>query len=272
MNCTIEFNYKCEYNSSAIRDYCSSIYFPPIVTDFSVDITSSKATFTFNDTMTKSELANSDVTVEADGPNSPYTVSWSYSFSSDTKLDISYSISPQFIGGLSETITIDLSNVDKFKSVNMIPISNSIQYSYVYEEIPASATAEAAGAGASYTFLFTAGISIGVSLLTGGSMEQMWSLTNTLQIIYYLSLLNLFFPSNLLAILQYMSYSNFDNPITEFISSQVIAGFSIVSTPVSGQFGKVGFESSNILVNALDKILILLMMLILIIVFALLFK
>ena len=222
--------------------------------------------------MIKSELVDSDYIVEADGPNSPYTVTWSYNFSSDTKLDISYSISPPFIGGLSETITIELSNVDKFKSANLIPISNSVIQSYTYEEIPASATAEAAGSGASYSFFVTAGISVGVSLITGGSMELMWSLTNTLQIIYYLSLLNLFFPSNLLAILQYMRYSNFDNPATRFLSSQVIAGFSIVSTPVSSQFGKVGFESSNILVNALDKILILFMMLILVIVFALLFK
>ena len=64
-------------------------------------------------------------------------------------------------------------------------------------------------------------LSIGVSLITGGSIEIMWSLANTLQVMFYYKLLNLYFSPELSTMFYYMRYSNFDNPAFEWIQSKL---------------------------------------------------
>ena len=63
--------------------------------------------------------------------------------------------------------------------------------------LSSSQSVESGGSGASYTFVFAMLISLGVSLFTGGSIELMWSLANTLQIIFFYGYLNLYFTPEL---------------------------------------------------------------------------
>ena len=100
-------------------------------------------------------------------------------------------------------------------------------------------------------------LSIGVSLVTGGSIELMWSLANTLQILFFYAMLDLHYPPELSTVFSYMSYSNFDNPLFEYIRIEASKIFSFVHTTIPSGFGQFGFTSSSILINFLDKLIVI---------------
>ena len=103
------------------------------------------------------------------------------------------------------------------------------------------------------------GISIWVSLLTGGSMELMWSLANTLQIMFFYGTLNLYLSTDLKNLFSFMRYSNFDNPVTDYISNLVVGGINIIKIPVSSNFSDLGFGTTNIITNSFLKVLTVMM-------------
>ena len=86
-------------------------------------------------------------------------------------------------------------------------------------------------------------------------MELMWSLANTLQLLFFIGLIELNYPSDLESTYKIMSYSNFDNPLTKYMTSVVFIGVNFINSPISTKFGSFGFESTNILVNSLDKLM-----------------
>lgn len=213
------------------------------------------------------DIALTDLDFIADmvGPSEPYVVSWDSNFVDD-QLIITFSCSPPILGGLGEILVIEFINVNAYKSVHLIPISSNKIFKFEIPEVPPSATSQTAKGGASYTFIFTMGISIGISLLTGGSMELMWSLANTLQIIFFFSMLNLYYSSDLLSVFSFMSYSNFDNPITSYISKGLVGGLNLITSPVNGKFSSSGFNSTDIISNSMDKIMIILLLILLILI------
>jgi hypothetical protein len=134
--------------------------------------------------MLRHTFAGHEFELSFSGPSFGYTVSWSANYISDTKLKLSYSVSPEIVGGASEKLTVSLVNSGVFKSANQIAMIKTSKYEYTFDSIQASASTQTAGQGASYMFIITFALSLGASLLTGGSMELMWSLANTLQIVY----------------------------------------------------------------------------------------
>lgn len=165
-------------------DICSPIYDPPYVEKSEIDTLKSEIIFTFNEGMLDYTFQGHEFDLSFSGPGSGYTVSWSAAYISEKKLKLMYSVSPGIVGGVSETLRVSLSDVSAFKSSHSIAITSSSEYEYIFDTIQVSASAQAAGKGASYMFVFTFALSIGANILTGGSMELMWSLTNTLQIVF----------------------------------------------------------------------------------------
>ena len=153
------------------------------------------------------------------GPNSPYTVSWSTEFDKNI-LKISFTWNPILLGGIGEKVQLQLINVLAFKSEYDISMEASKVLEYTVNALSSSSSVQSGGSGASYTFIFVMLISLGVSLFTGGSVELMWSLANTLQIIFFFGYFNLYYTPELLTVFSYMKFSNFDNPIFEYIRSK----------------------------------------------------
>jgi len=249
-----------------------SEFFPPVVSSNTINSATSEIVYVFNDTMSEHEFSGDEFTLSFEGPSIDYELSYSSSFTSKATLKLKYSISPGIVGGSGEQLTVEFSDILAFQSSNGIPISTQYVHKYSFEVVEASAQAESAGSGASFMFLSSFLLSIGASLMTGQSMELMWSLANTLQIIYILGLLDLYFPPNLLAVISYMKYSNFDNPFTQYLSNLAIGSLNVVSTPISTSFESFGFESSNILTNSFDKVFFILLLLMLTLVTFLLSK
>lgn len=210
--------------------------------------------------MKTTTLTSIDMQIDVSGPNSPYSITWSTSFSNNT-FTVKFSSEPPIVGGLGETLTLYLLNVEAFKSEHLIPMSSPLSYSYPFSALDPSAGTESGGKGASYTFLLTILLSIGVSLLTGGSMELMWSLANTLQLLFFFALLHLHYSSDLKTVFGYMRYSNFENPLTDFVVDGIKKGFAFIESPVDAQFADLGFSSTNILLNSFDKLLLVFLLL-----------
>ena len=139
-----------------------------------------------------------------------------------------FKVSPSFIGGVNEKLTLQLLNVLKFKNEYDISLANPFQIIFNIPHFASSQTIDSSNQGASYMFIFVMLFSLLVSLITGGSIELMWSLTNALQIMYFWETFNLYFPSNLITVFTYMKYSNFDNPVSEYLRGKMMAIFESV--------------------------------------------
>lgn len=201
-------------------------------------------------------ITDKEIALSISGQNGPYTVSWSASFSGKQFI-VNLTPSPELLGGIGETITLQLNDIERFKSEHLIPMFSPVTFSFEVEAFPVSESAESGSSGASYTFLITLGISLGISLLTGGSMELMWSLANTLQILFFIGLIDLNYSSDLQSVYEIMAYSNFDNPLTQYLSNFVIKSVNFIQTPVSSKFSALGFESTDIISNSLDKLVMI---------------
>ena len=250
----VEFNYV--WTPGATADVWTTIYPAPTIISDSFDSTKLQIIVGFDQVMMNQTISSFDANVDVSGPNSPYTVSWSTSFS-QKQLVVSFSVSPLLIGGVGETILLQLITVTKFKSQYQISMKSPKQFTYTVSALAPNQSTQSGGSGASYMFIITMLLSLGISILTGGSMELMWSLANTLQILFYFGMLNLYFTPDLLAVYSFMKYSNFDNPVTDYLSQLIVTSISFVSTPISSNFGSLGFSSTDIIANCLDKLLMI---------------
>ena len=207
--------------------------------------------------MMNQNLTFLDLQLDIFGMNSPYFVSRNSKFKNQT-LTIDLTSTPTLLGGIDEIIILQLDNVLSFKSEHDIPINSPKVFRFNVGAFSSSQSVQSGGSGASYTFVFTLMISLGVSLFTGGSIELMWSLANSLQIIFYFGYIRLYYTPELLIVFSYMKFSNFDNPIFEYIRNKtysLLTKFKISSLSSDQLFG---LSSSSIVINFMDKILIIL--------------
>ena len=144
-----------------------------------------------------------------------------------------------------------------FKSEHDIPMEAGKMFEFTVGALASSKSVQSGGSGASYTFVFALLISLGVSLITGGSTELMWSLANTLQIIFYFGYLNLYYTPELLAVFSYMKFSNFDNPIFDYIKEKTSTIFSLLDISVFSSNDLFGLSSTSIIINFMDKLMII---------------
>jgi hypothetical protein len=213
-----------------------------------------EAKLIFNDTLIQTNVTKDHMSLEMTGPNAPYQVDWSGKFTKNNEFTISFSVSPIKIGGFGEKMIISINNVNAFQSEHEIPLGSEVTLTGEFDKIESSAAASGASKSASYTFLVTAGLSVAVSIFTGGSMELMWSLTNTLQLLFYIGALKLYFTPELKTVFEYMKYSDFDNPITEYLSKLVLSDVFTIRSPINSQFEEMGFISTNFIGNMASKL------------------
>ena len=204
--------------------------------------------------MGKTILSDFDVAVDIFGSNSPYSVSWSAQFDDD-KLRISFTSFPVLLGGINEKVVFQILNVQQIKSEFGISLLSTQIFTFVVPALPTSQSVEGGGSGASYMFVIMMVLSLGVSFLTGGSIELMWSLANSLQVMFFFTLINLNFTSELLTVFLYMKFSNFDNPAFEFIRNKAKSMFSFVELSLPSTFENSSYSSISIIINFMDKII-----------------
>lgn len=211
----------------------------------------------FNTEMQDLEIGDLDLNFVINGPESPYTVSWKSEFVDDFNFKISYSCSPPLVGVPGEEIVIEIFSSLSFVSQEGTKMVEAQIMTMDVSDPNSSQGAEAASSGAAVAFIIGLVVSVGVSVLTGGSIELMWSFTNTLQVLFFYGLMNLYFSSDLKSVFEFMSYSNFKNPLRDIISDFISKYIDIPGSPISANFEEMGFPQTNIIANSIDKLLVL---------------
>ena len=242
-------------NSSGV-DVWVTAYSPPVIKSATFDSKSFQITIEFDQIMKKQNLTDMDMIIDISGENSPYSVSWSANFDKKN-LIISFSSSPVLLGGIGEVVRLQLIDVTKFTNEHDISMLASSLFTFNVAGLPASDSVKSGGSSASYMFIFIMLMSIGVSFITGGSIELMWSLANTLQILYYYGVMDLNYSPELLSTFSSMKYSNFDNPVFEFIRDKTMSTFSFVQVSLPSGFGYLGYSSVSVIINFFGKLIII---------------
>jgi len=267
-DCKVEFNYNCVHNG--ILDECTSIYSPPTVESHSINTQTSSIEIVYSEFLYQTTIKNDDIEIAASGPNIPYSITWSATIY-DNRLIVNYKSDPVIIGGNEEIVIMKIANVKAIMSQHQIPISSPEEYFYDLSVIESSAAAESANTGAAATLVSSMVISFGIALLTGGSIELMWSMMNTLQVLYYFGLMDVYFSPDLKQVLDFMSYSNFKIPFREKVDEFIGSILNIDLQPVNDKFDNMGFPAKNVIINSIDKLLVVSTMLLLAVISSLLY-
>ena len=127
--CKKEFNYDCTYDSIKKADVWQTIYDTPVILNSTYDSKANQITVNFNQTMLNQTVSLNDIDLEISGPNSPYAVSWSSIFVSNS-FQINFTSTPILFGGIGEVITFKIIEINKFKSYHQIPIKSAAQFTF----------------------------------------------------------------------------------------------------------------------------------------------
>ena len=147
----------------------------------------------FNDTITNINPSEDDLYIAIYGPLTSYDFSWTASFKDSSTLAVNMKINSD-ITGVNEKVYVEFPYSNKFISVYSLRQTNPdiILSEYLNKEVNTS-TSSILGQATLYIYLISIAISF-ISSFGGNSMELMWIFTNYLQLIYYLSAINVNFP------------------------------------------------------------------------------
>lgn len=105
-----------------------------------------------------------------------------------------------------------------------------------------------------YMFFANLGVTIISNFITGASMEMFWVMMNTLQLVYYLRLLSLYYPSHTITMFKYLNYANFETKFSSYLTKSLFGPSFFPEESLNPQFFTFGYKSSNYIANFADKI------------------
>ena len=253
----IEESYNCIQNLSG-NDICKTIFSPPDIISSIFNQLTFQIVIEFDQEMLKQNLTLFDMDLDIIGKNSPYSVTWTAEYVKN-KLKISFTSSPVLLGGIDEKIRLQFTNAAAFKNINEITIKELKLLEFAVGAFSSSDYVQSVASGASYTFIFALLISLGVRLLTGDSIELMWSLANSLQIMFFFGYLNLYYTPELLVVFFYMKFANFDNPLFDYIREKTYNLVNSLKISIPSDSQLFGLSSTSVIINFMDKIIVIIL-------------
>jgi len=141
------------------------------------------------------------------------------------------------------------------QSGGIVDVSDSSKFTVTFPFVKANkSTTGAAGSSSTVTFITSLLISVGAAVLTGGSLELMWCMINTLQIIYYIGLMSLLYPPHVNVFFGFVALANANNVLLERLSIWVFSKRITDVNPVTSRFEALGMQNDSFIGNASDKI------------------
>jgi hypothetical protein len=213
--------------------------------ELSVDI-SNNIYLDFNDTLYENVIVeDGDIEIRVYGPESQYTFTWTGKFTGPK----SYSITTSFVTGLSgdnqESVILNFINTDKFKSVFSNRGVNPEELSgYLYKSSGSGSSSESLGQSAMYIFVASILLAL-ISSFGGNSMEMMWNMMNSLQMMYFLSYVYVQFPDYVETFFSFLDYANLDNQYTRFLTSKIISNDNFKRGDLNDRIGAKAFYVSS---------------------------
>ena len=162
---------------------------------------------------TSNIIMNSTFSIEFTGPTTPYTSIVNYNFIDSKTLKLEINIT-SFMSGEKKDLYKIKFDTQKFKSKGGANLVTEKLEGWLYK-VPVIPEAIALiGSTANSAISSIAVLMIASNILLSQSSELLWGFMNTLQIIYYLPLLQLYYPDALAQLLTYFSASKAGIPIT----------------------------------------------------------
>ena len=147
----------------------------------------------FNDTITIVDPNKDDLYIVIYGPLTSYEFTWTAKFQDESTLLVNMDISSE-ITGKGETIYVEFLYTNRLTSIySHRPTNPDIVLSGPLSTELNSGTSNILGQATLFIFLISVLISV-LSSFGGNSMELMWIFMNYLQLIYYISAINVKFP------------------------------------------------------------------------------
>ena len=233
-------------------DSCFTKYIS--VTEFAVSSTDSTVyLFTFNDTMDEVDITQNDMIVSID---SSYLLDydWSAKYISNQQLAVTVDVVSVLTG--LETMTINFTNPKKYRT-NIGGCLTKYSYSITMTTNLQDSVDQAKSMGFFSQFFTYSGLFIigGVILVLGGSLEMLWSLINTLQIISYLPLITSYFPEHVRVMYGILELTNLDIDFMANLFKKITTISNIDVGIKNSRFTSNGIESPLFLNNAASLIL-----------------
>ena len=207
---------------------------------------------TFNDTMLIQDIAETDLYIQIYGPEGPYVFTWTAKYTDNKTVTIDMTYETPIQGSNRELVVVEYLERDKFKSSNSLrEVTPENELSGYLNSSSKSSNAGLLGQSAMYIFIASILLAL-ISSFGGNSMEMIWGLMNTLQILFFLSFVYVEFPKDLDSIFKYLSWANADNEYVAELSFLLIPENKFSEVEPKGKFEDVAFY-----VSSADKIPIL---------------
>lgn len=192
-------------------------------------------------------ITKDDLMIEIQS-STPFTFDWSAYYINSTSFSIDLSINNILVG--DEVLTLRFINYKKFRGPNGGCIITDSLNTTLGNSLQGSIQS-ARSIGNYLQYIIVGGLIIGVGLLMvfEGSIELIWSLINTLQIISYLPLMTPFYPGHVQVMFEILSFANMD---ISYVSSMFnfLFKFGNIGTPsYDARFLNNGIDSPLFLQN-----------------------
>lgn len=156
-------------------------------------------------------ITQDDLYIRIYGSQLSYNFEWTASYSDSSTVEVDVTISSAILGDKNEVIVVEFPYPNTFKSIySERGVNPETQLTGYLVKSGSVATSKSVGQTTIYIFA----VSIFLALLSsfgGNSMEMMWWLTNTLQLAYFLSKVNVNFPDQVVSFFDYLKFTNANN-------------------------------------------------------------
>ena len=211
-------------------------------------LTNNNLIIKFNDTITKINPTDEDLYIVIYGPLTSYEFTWTASFQDSSTLIVKMVINSE-ITGQGEKVYVEFPYSNNLRSIYSLRQSSpEISLNGFLNAENNSKGVNIFGQTTMFIFLGSALISV-LSSFGGNSMELMWIFTNYLQLIYYISAVNVSLPDILDVYFPYVQVWNSNNPYLSKLSYLIIPESKFTRGDVSKTIGAKAF-----FVSASDKL------------------
>ena len=242
--CEYETWYEWKGGTSTSPDVCSlleiSASIGTVSTDNSVDIL-------FNHTMFNTTIELNDLYVQIDSSSS-ISISWSAAYTNATVLHLKTNVNQVLQG--TEILKVKFINNKVFRGPNGGCIKpNSLNATMPNSLASSLETASSASSLLKYIIMVGILLIIGGLLLIGSSLEFIWSLINTLQLVSYLPLMVPNYPQHVQKMFELLGFTNLDIEIISNLVKNALKLNNIITPSLNPRFSDNGIANSLFLSN-----------------------
>ena len=197
--------------------------------------------------MKQTSISLKDLSVFIDA-SYPVSFNWMASYTNQTNLTIDLALHTALLGG--ELITVHFTNYKVWRGPNGgCLVTRSITANAISSFINSEAAASSISGFAQYSSYLGIVVTLLLIIIGGGSMEMLWALLNTMQLISYLPIMTPFFPNHVRIMFQILKFTNLN---FDFLSKAFKYSIPVDLTPnsnISDVFQSNGIDSSLFLIN-----------------------